>query len=78
MAKTPKYKLKKGQTRTADEYKEIQAQIDALQMYRSRLGVAKSVKARLSKGNKSQTQYQKDLKPVTKPKIYNIERFARE
>lgn len=78
MAK-PKYKIKKGDTRTPEEHRKILEQIDALQTERSRKGVKKSVKRIDNTFGISSTMYKKERKPKNKKaRIYDIGRFARE
>lgn len=79
MAKQPKYKLKKGETRTPEECRRIRDEIDALQHERSHKGVKKSAKRIANTFGVSSTAYKKERKPKDKkPRIYDIGRYARE
>ncbi|SOK58338.1 hypothetical protein [Yersinia phage fHe-Yen9-04] len=78
MAK-PKYNSKKGDVRTPEEHRKILQEIDAVQSERSRKGVAKSAKRLKNTLGISSTMYKKERKPKnTKPKIYDLGRYARE
>lgn len=71
-----KYKLKKGETRTPEEYRRIQKEIDDKQKENSAKGVKKSYKRIQNTFGVSSTQYKKKRKPKNvKPRIYDQNRY---
>lgn len=75
----PKYKPKKGTTRTPEEHRKILQEIDILQKKRSAIGVHKSKARIFNTFGVSSTQFKKKRKPYKeRDKIYQSERFARE
>lgn len=77
MAKQPKYKPKKGATRTPEECRKILQEIDSLQHERSRKGVQKSAKRIANTFGVSSTAYKKKRKPKnSKPRIYDLGRYV--
>ena len=63
----PKYKLQKGTVRTPEEHRRILNEIDNLQNHRSKLGTYNTDKKRV-----------KRKKTNKRPRIYDLDRFARE